>query len=196
MIDDDATTPGIYNNVRHTTSLLSNSTGTCVYPNLDLPGVPTWRINDPTASNTCLHPHSCFRSPESFSEVFADIRLSFGRFHPLNARELSTTLRLENAIAAPAIIGCMCSPSGKNRPIASGMQNKLYRHAHTRFLLIVPSVFRERSSAATMSSRSGRMRTMSAASTAMDVPDESAIPTVAAASAGESLIPSPTYRGS
>lgn len=36
------------------------------------------------------------------------------------------------------------------------------------------------------------MRTMSAASMATEVPDESAMPTEAATSAGESLIPSPT----
>jgi len=38
------------------------------------------------------------------------------------------------------------------------------------------------------------MRTMSAASIATFVPDERAIPTVAATRAGESLMPSPTYK--
>lgn len=51
---------------------------------------------------------------------------------------------------------------------------------------------RERLSAATTSRRSERMRTISAASIATEVPDESAMPTEAATSAGESLIPSPT----
>ncbi len=52
---------------------------------------------------------------------------------------------------------------------------------------------RERLRAATTSRRSDRMRTMSAASIATDVPLESAIPTSATTRAGESLIPSPTY---
>ena len=39
------------------------------------------------------------------------------------------------------------------------------------------------------------MSTMSAASMATDVPEESAIPSVAATRAGESLMPSPTYCG-
>lgn len=53
-------------------------------------------------------------------------------------------------------------------------------------------IFRERWRAATTSRRSERMRTMSAASIATDVPEERAMPTDAATSAGESLIPSPT----
>ena len=52
----------------------------------------------------------------------------------------------------------------------------------------------ERCRAATTSSRSERISTMSAASIATDVPDDKAIPAVAATSAGESLMPSPTYR--
>jgi len=38
------------------------------------------------------------------------------------------------------------------------------------------------------------MRTMSAASIATEVPDERAMPTVAATNAGESLMPSPTLK--
>lgn len=53
-------------------------------------------------------------------------------------------------------------------------------------------IFRERWRAATTSRRSERMRTMSAASMATDVPDDRAMPTVAATRAGESFIPSPT----
>ncbi len=78
--------------------------------------------------------------------------------------------------------------------MASGTPNTLYTHAQRRLRLIVPNIERERSRAATTSSRSDRMSTISAASTATDVPEESAMPTVAAASAGESLIPSPTWR--
>lgn len=51
---------------------------------------------------------------------------------------------------------------------------------------------RERSRAATTSSKSDFMRTISAASIAMSVPVQRAIPTSATASAGESLMPSPT----
>ena len=54
-------------------------------------------------------------------------------------------------------------------------------------------IVRDRWSAATTSSKSERISTMSAASMATDVPEESAIPNVAATRAGESLIPSPTY---
>lgn len=54
-------------------------------------------------------------------------------------------------------------------------------------------ILRERWRAATTSNKSERMSTMSAASMATDVPVESAIPSVAATRAGESLMPSPTY---
>ena len=77
--------------------------------------------------------------------------------------------------------------------MASGMLSMLYKHAQMRFRRIVPQIARERCSAATTSSRSERMSTMSAASIATDVPDERAMPTDAATSDGESLIPSPTY---
>jgi hypothetical protein len=56
-------------------------------------------------------------------------------------------------------------------------------------------ILRERWSAATTSNKSERMSTMSAASMATEVPVESAIPSVAATRAGESLMPSPTYCG-
>ena len=56
-------------------------------------------------------------------------------------------------------------------------------------------ILRERWRAATTSNKSERMSTISAASMATDVPVESAIPSVAATRAGESLIPSPTYCG-
>lgn len=69
----------------------------------------------------------------------------------------------------------------------------LYTHAHMRFRLITAKMDRERWRAATTSRRSDRMRTISAASIATEVPDDNAIPTVAATRAGESLIPSPTY---
>ena len=56
-------------------------------------------------------------------------------------------------------------------------------------------ILRERWRAATTSNKSERMSTMSAASIAIDVPEESAIPNVAATRAGESLMPSPTCCG-
>ena len=56
-------------------------------------------------------------------------------------------------------------------------------------------ILRERWRAATTSNKSERMSTMSAASMATEVPVESAIPSVAATRAGESLMPSPTYCG-
>jgi hypothetical protein len=62
-----------------------------------------------------------------------------------------------------------------------------------RFRLIVEKILRDRWRAATTSSRSERIRTISAASIATVVPEESAIPTEAATRAGESLIPSPTF---
>ena len=120
--------------------------------------------------------------------------LSFGRFHHLSINELLTTLTLENAIAAPAIIGCRLQPRGRKKPMANGMPRMLYIHAQMRFRLIVEKILRDRCRAATTSSRSERIKTMSAASIATVVPDESAMPTEAATRAGESLIPSPTCR--
>lgn len=120
--------------------------------------------------------------------------LSFGRFHHLSINELLTTLTLENAIAAPAIIGCKLQPRGRKKPMANGMPRMLYIHAQMRFRLIVEKILRDRCRAATTSSRSERIKTISAASIATVVPDESAMPTEAATRAGESLIPSPTYR--
>src|SRR5580693_7639348 len=55
--------------------------------------------------------------------------------------------------------------------------------AQTRLRQIVLKIARERSSAATTSNRSERMSTMSAASIATEVPDDNAMPTVAAATA-------------
>ena len=120
------------------------------------------------------------------------ITLCCGRTHLLSINELVTTLTELNAIIAPAIIGCKWMPNGKKMPMASGIPRTLYTHAHAKLRLMVLKIVRERSRAATTSRRSERIRTISAASIATEVPDESAIPTVAAASAGESLIPSPT----
>lgn len=53
------------------------------------------------------------------------MKLDAGRFHHLNMSELVTTLTDENAIAAPAIIGCRCTPRGKKRPMASGIPSTL-----------------------------------------------------------------------
>lgn len=51
--------------------------------------------------------------------------LDAGRFHHLSMSELVTTLTDENAIAAPAIIGCRCTPRGRKRPMASGIPSTL-----------------------------------------------------------------------
>ena len=77
--------------------------------------------------------------------------------------------------------------------MANGIPRMLYRHAQRRFRLIVEKILRDRWRAATTSSRSERIKTISAASIATVVPDESAMPTEAATRAGESLIPSPTW---
>ena len=77
--------------------------------------------------------------------------------------------------------------------MASGMPRTLYMQAQMRLRWIVRKMARDKSKAATTSRRSERIRTMSAASIATEVPEDSAMPTVAATSAGESLIPSPTY---
>ena len=73
---------------------------------------------------------------------------------------------------------------------------RLTWRSQSRFRRIVEKIALERCSAATTSSRSERMSTMSAASIATEVPEESAMPTDAATSEGESLIPSPTYDSS
>jgi len=51
--------------------------------------------------------------------------LSFGRLHHLSINELATTLTLEKAIAAPAIIGCKLHPSGRKKPMAKGIPSML-----------------------------------------------------------------------
>lgn len=76
--------------------------------------------------------------------------------------------------------------------MANGIPKMLYTHAQRRFRLIVEKILRDRWRAATTSSRSERIKTISAASIATVVPEESAMPTEAATRAGESLIPSPT----
>ena len=44
-----------------------------------------------------------------------------GRRHHRSVSDEPTTETDENAIAAPAIIGCKCTPHGRKSPIASGM---------------------------------------------------------------------------
>jgi hypothetical protein len=51
--------------------------------------------------------------------------LSFGLFHHLSIKELVTTLTLEKAMAAPAIIGWRLKPSGRKNPIANGIPRML-----------------------------------------------------------------------
>lgn len=117
---------------------------------------------------------------------------SEGRCHHVSVRELTTTLTLEKAMAAPAVMGCKLQPHGRKKPIARGIPSTLYMHAHKRFRRMTRKMPRDKCNAATTSRRFGRIRTMSAASTATVVPDESAMPRDAATSAGESLMPSPT----
>jgi hypothetical protein len=96
-------------------------------------------------------------------------------------------------MAAPAAMGCKLSPQGRKKPIANGRPMKLYMHAHARFNLMRKKIARLRTKDAGMARRSVLvMSTMDAASIATSVPVESAMPISADASAGESLMPSPT----
>ena len=174
--------------------------GKAVYPSLAfLPATTPLILSHTVTPDPTLDPPNvedgagAAGSKPNESPGFSTKILSFGRFHHLSINELVTTLTLENAIAAPAIIGCKLKPRGRKKPIAKGMPRMLYMQAQMRFRLIVEKILRDRWRAATTSNRSERIKTISAASTATVVPDESAIPTEAATRAGESLIPSPTY---
>src|SRR5262245_7119657 len=100
--------------------------------------------------------------------------------------EFVTTNRLENAMAAAAMIG-------SSRPAtASGMAATLYANAQKRLPLIVRSVRRARRMASPAARRSPETRVMSDASIATSVPVPIASPRSACARAGPSFRPSPT----
>merc|ERR1719161_524817 len=107
-------------------------------------------------------------------------------------KEQLTTKSDENAIAATAKYGVNLMPMGTRHPIATGIAHMLKRKAQKKFLQMVASPALESCRNVTRSRKSERMRTASAASTVTLCPAPMARPTSAVASAGESLIPSPT----
>jgi len=180
------------------TGVRTESMGKAVYPSLEFLPVNTPLILFHLVTPDPMLDHPNVEVAGAVGSALNGFRsstkiLSFGRFHHLSINELVTTLTLENAIAAPAIIGCKLQPRGRKNPMAKGMPRMLYTHAQMRFRLIVENILRDRWRAATTSSKSERIKTISAASIATVVPDERAIPTEAATRAGESLIPSPTF---
>src|SRR5436190_7325211 len=105
----------------------------------------------------------------------------------LRSRKLfATTKSDDNAIAAAAIIG-FSSPA-----TARGIAATLYANAQKRLPLIVRSVRRASRIASTTARRSPETRVTSLASMATSVPVPIASPRSACASAGASLMPSPT----
>src|SRR5271170_2426126 len=109
-----------------------------------------------------------------------------GAFQRLSNSALPTTDTELAAIAAPAI-------AGWSRPkAASGMPSTLYTKAKNRFCRIFATVARESRIASTTALRSGRISVISAASMAISDPAPMAKLTSDTASAGASLIPSPT----
>jgi len=101
-------------------------------------------------------------------------------------RLFATTKTEERVIATDAIIG-LRKPSA-----ASGIAATLYPKAQPRLRRMVRNVARASPIASGMVSRSSRSRIMSAAQIATSVPEPTASPRLAAASAGPSLTPSPT----
>ena len=90
-------------------------------------------------------------------------------------RALDTTVTEEKAMAVPAIIGL-------RRPAAAnGIPIQLKIRAQKRFCLILVKVLRLKLIACTNELRSLRTKTISAASTAMSVPDPMAKPISAVA---------------
>src|SRR5438270_174212 len=90
------------------------------------------------------------------------LSIQIGLFHNFNSKLEHTTLTLEHAIAAPAIIGCKCHPHGKNNPIANGIPKTLYKHAHMKFIFILRNITLDKSIAATTSIISDLIKTISA----------------------------------
>merc|ERR1719161_1559780 len=106
--------------------------------------------------------------------------------------EQLTTKSDENAIAATAKYGVNLMPIGTRQPMATGIAVMLKRNAQKKFLQMVASPSLESCKNVTRSRKSERIRTASAASTVTLCPAPIAKPTSAVASAGESLLPSPT----
>src|SRR5690348_11472960 len=105
----------------------------------------------------------------------------------LRSRTLLATTNTEDAaMAAPAMSGL------RNPAAASGIAAMLYPNAQARLRRMVARVARASLIASGMAPRSSRSRIMSAAHRATSVPEPMASPRSAAASAGPSLIPSPT----
>jgi len=101
-------------------------------------------------------------------------------------RLFDTTNTEDRVIAAEAMTGL------RNPSAASGIAATLYPNAHTRLRRMVRKVARESVIAFPATPRSSLSRIRSAAQMATSVPDPSASPRSAAASAGASLMPSPT----
>ena len=96
-------------------------------------------------------------------------------------------------MAAAAIIGFNNGPPKIcNIPIATGIPKILYPNAQNKFCLILRIVALLNLIAVETSIKSLLIKTISADSIATSVPLPIAIPTLACAKAGASLIPSPT----
>ena len=116
-----------------------------------------------------------------------------GRVKRRSLRALETTETELIAIAAEARTGSSRSRSHPYRaPAATGMSRMLYPKAHPSPCLMVRTVRRDRAMAAVMPRRSPPTRVMSEAAMATSVPVPIAMPRSAVASAGASLMPSPT----
>ena len=113
-------------------------------------------------------------------------------FQPRRRRAFVTTHTELRLMAAAAIMGLRFRPMNDSAPAATGMHTALYTSAQNRFCLMLRSVARESWMETGTSKRSLRMSTMSALSMATSVPAPMAMPTSARASAGASLMPSPT----
>ena len=94
--------------------------------------------------------------------------------------------------AAPSIGDSRMPKAGYNTPAAIGISAVLYAKAQNRFSRMLPMVARDSPMAVGTPCRLPDISTTSAASMATSVPVPMATPTSACASAGASLMPSPT----
>src|SRR3989344_8776800 len=109
------------------------------------------------------------------------------------SNELPTTDIELKAIAAEAKIGLSRILKGRYKiPIATGIRMILYPKAQKRLSLIVRMVFLDKMMAEATEPKSLLIKVIFPDSIATSVPEPMAIPTSAPASAGASLIPSPT----
>jgi hypothetical protein len=107
--------------------------------------------------------------------------------------EFETTEILDIAIATDANIGFNNTPkNGYSTPIATGIRTILYPNAQKRFCLIVLMVLLDNSIDDATEFKFLLTNVILDASIATSVPVPMAMPTSALASAGASLIPSPT----